>query len=437
MLAESPFKASLLACYVSQTKIWPWKKAIALVDMNAFFCSVEQLDHPHLRNKPIAVVPNDAGRIIIAASYEAKARQVTTGCKKFEALQRCPNIIFVNARPQRYAEISKYIMHQLYCHVTHLMEIYSIDEAFLDVTRMQDFFPSPEALAIHIQKVILRSTGLPASVGLSGDRTTAKWACKRFRPLGLGIVEPHLSKTLLSHVPIDELCGVNKGVKRYLSRFSVTTCAELSKLPTSILTQKYGNTGRRLWLMAQGEDPEPIHEAKFPKSLGNSKIIPSHQRHSPHVDRWILKLSHQLSSRLARLNISCRTLIVAFTYDNQQKWKFQTPISHIDPLLWHQIMIHAKDSSPHTGGISWIGLYAKGLFTGSTSDLWQSSSITPLNQALNHIHDKWGKKAITPLSALAHDEHDWTPGISPAWRPQGIRQYFPPSHTTDTTTQDE
>ena len=410
---------------MSQVKSWPWKKAIALVDMNAFFCSVEQLDHPELRNRPVGVLPNHSGTILIASSYEAKARNINTGCHRYEAIRLCPQIQLVTARPQRYTEISTLIMHQLYCHVTHQMEVFSIDEAFLDVTRLQDFFSSPEALAIHIQKVVLRASGLPVSVGLSGDRTTAKWACKRFRPLGIGIVDPSDAGPLLAHIPVEELCGINRGVKRYLSHYRVTTCADLAKLPLSILTQRFGKTGCRLRLMAQGLDPQDIQKTAFPKSIGNSKMIPSHQRRSPHIQRWCLKLAHQLTDRLTRKNVGCHTLIVAFSYENGQRWKYQTVVTEVDPIQWYQIILQAQRLSPHNDGIKWMGLYAKSLYSGKIQDLWKPSSITPLSKTLGAIRDKWGSTAIMPLSYLNWAEHQWTPGIAPSWRPQSSHPPIP------------
>lgn len=382
--------------------------------MNAFFTSVEQLDNPTLRGKPVGVLPNGQGTLLIASSYEAKALNISTGCHRYEALKRCPNIHLVAARPQRYLEISKRIMHQLYCHVTDQLEIFSIDEAFLDVTRLQQSFSSPEALAIYIQRVVIRETGLPVSVGLSGDRTSAKWACKRFRPLGIGIIHPNDAPLLLSHVPIDELCGINSGVKRYLSRFQVITCEELANLPSSMLTARFGNTGTRLWLMAQGKDPEGLKKKQFPKSLGNSKVIPSHQRHDPHLQQWCLKLAHQLVARLTEKNLGCHYLVIAFSYGNDLRWKYQMSITTIDPIHWYRIILHAKSISPHQKDVTWMGLYAKSLYQGSIQDLWTVASETNLAKTLENIQTKWGRETIKPLSYLKQ-EQQWAPDALPAW----------------------
>ena len=193
------------------TKQKKWERVIFLLDMNAFFASIEQTDFPELRHRPVAVTNGDVGTCVITCSYEARAYGVKTGMHIKQARQLCPRIIKRPARPERYAQVSSQLMHGLQ-KFTPDMEIFSVDEAFLDFTRCKRVYPDPVALAPQIQQHVLQTTGAGCSIGVSGDKTTAKYAAKLKKPHGITIIPPWEAEERLKNVPVTELCGIAKGI---------------------------------------------------------------------------------------------------------------------------------------------------------------------------------------------------------------------------------
>jgi len=231
---------------------------IALVDMNAFFASIEQLDRPEWRGRPVAITNGKIGTGIITCSYEARAYGVRTGMRLPEAQKICPQLIRSAARPYRYAEVSRSIMSSLEV-ITPDLEIFSVDEAFLDLSHCQRLYHyDPWAIGKRIKQVVFESSGLLCSVGLSGDRSTAKWAAKQQKPNGLTVIKPELAGKALADIAVTELSGINKGIGRFLAQYGVFCCADMKKIPISVLARRFGNPGRRIWLMAQGKDPELV-----------------------------------------------------------------------------------------------------------------------------------------------------------------------------------
>ena len=191
------------------TETRPWPRIIAMVDMNAFFASIEQHDDPNLAGKPVAVTNGLVGTCVITCSYEARARGVHTGMHIKAARRLCPGLIRRPARPQRYARISTHIMAALET-ITPVLEVFSVDEAFLDVTRCQQLWGSPWDIARLVKQRVRECCGLPCSVGVSSDKSTAKYAAKLHKPDGLTIIPPWEARQWLEQVPVMELCGVNR-----------------------------------------------------------------------------------------------------------------------------------------------------------------------------------------------------------------------------------
>ena len=152
-----------------------WPRVILLADMNAFFASVEQVDHPQWRGRPIALTNGDVGTCIITCSYEARAHGVKTGMHIDTARQLCPRLIRVSSRPRRYAEVSADIMHAL-ARFTPEIEVFSVDEAFLDVTRCLRLWGSPLEIARRVKRCVFENSGVLCSVGA---RRTWPWSCRR------------------------------------------------------------------------------------------------------------------------------------------------------------------------------------------------------------------------------------------------------------------
>lgn len=286
-----------------------WSRAIVLVDMDAFFASVEQYDFPELRGLPIAVTNGEQGSCIITCSYEARAYGIKTGMRLKEAKLICSNIVQRSARPERYAEVSSNIMRGLQ-DVTPDIEIFSVDEAFLGVTCSQTL-ADPITLAKRAKAKVFEVSGLHCSIGLSGDKTTAKYAAKLQKPNGFSVILPWEAKERLRNVPVTELCGIAEGIGRFLAQRGVRTCGDMEKLPIGVLAKRFGNLGRRIWYMCQGADPDPLHkEVTFPKSMGHGKVIPPNTKDKNVLLVYLQHMSEKLAHRLRQNKMEAQVFYI-------------------------------------------------------------------------------------------------------------------------------
>ena len=252
-----------------------WPRCIVCIDMNAFFASIEQLLQPRLRKKPIAITNGSHGSCVITASYPARAYGVKTGMRFSFARMICPTLIQVASRSAIYESFSKQLMQLLHDRFSPDIEVFSVDEAFLDMTNVYHGFQSPRALAKAIADCVMQELSLPCSVGVSGDKTTAKYAAKLHKPRGISVIDPCIARQILAPVAVDVLCGIGPGTKKYLSRFGAATCGAVQKIPVSVLAKKFGIKGQRLWLMCAGQDPDMVRSMVKPaQTMGHSKILP-------------------------------------------------------------------------------------------------------------------------------------------------------------------
>jgi DNA polymerase-4 len=275
-----------------------WNRIIAHVDMDAFFASIEQKDQPDYRNKPIGIINNESGTTIITASYEARAFGIKTGMHIKRALALCPNFIAVVSRPHRYAEMSTRFLLALQ-DITPDIEVFSIDEAFLDLTHCKYLYRYPKEVALRIKDLVFSVAGVTCSVGISGDKSTAKFASKLNKPNGITIIPPWLARDTLAPYPVRLLCGVGNSIERFLEKYAVKTCGDMQYLPVSVLSSRYGNVGRRIWLMAQGLDNEPLNlSSKQAQSMSSSKIIPPNTKDVSLLDSYLYYCCDKVATRL-------------------------------------------------------------------------------------------------------------------------------------------
>ena len=425
-------------CHLSESRrpSNPWTRAIILVDMNAFFASVEQYDRPEWRGRPVAITNGHQGTCIITCSYEARAMGVKTGMRLTEAYEKCPALIQCPAHPERYAKISTAIMSALH-NITPDVEIFSVDEAFLDVTRCQKILGSPEDIAHLIKQTIFDASGLLCSVGMSGDKTTAKHAAKQNKPDGLTIVHPEHAKNYLHNVPVTELCGINKGIGGYLAERHVFTCGDMAKLPISELGRRFGNIGRRIWKMCHGEDPSKVTtEVSDPKSIGHGKVMPPNTTDKDTLLMYLLHMSEKVATRLRRYDLQASHFYIGLNTKEgwlTQKSRLANPTQD-ERLIYalcktflqqewrgkgiHQVQITALNPHSITGQLT--------LFDTNESDV---SSGKTHHQVMDNINQRYGELSLAPARLL--NRSSMPNVIAPAWKPFGHRQ------TIDKTKEDK
>lgn len=397
---------------------------IALVDTNAFFASIEQLDRPLWRGRPVVITNGRIGTGIITCSYEARAYGISTGMHLSKARTLCPQLIQAPARPYRYAEVSRTIMQALET-ITPDLEIFSVDEAFLDLSHCQRLYHyDPLYIGKLIKQVIFNCSGLLCSVGISGDRSTAKWAAKKQKPNGLTIIEPGSAGQALSDIDVTELCGINKGVGRFLAQYGVYRCGDMQKIPISVLAQRFGNPGRRIWLMAQGKDPQPVdgHVAAA-KSLGHGKVIPPNTRDPAVILLYLMHMVEKVAARLRHNRLQAQTFAFAIkTAEGWSKAVYRAISSTDDGTQIFQLCKFFFQQKWRQEGVFQVHVAALDpqAVTGQ-QDLFlnDNESRKQLHQVIDRINHRYGE--FTLCNAPLINRSSMPNVIAPAWKPDGHR----------------
>lgn len=401
-----------------------WPRAIIHLDMNAFFASIEQRDFSELRGQPVAVTNGEVGSCIITCSYEARAVGVHTGMRLKEARRLCPNLIQRPARPRIYAAVSTTIMSVLR-DVTPDIEVFSVDEAFLDVTRCQRLHGTPIRMARMAQQAVKQATQLDSSVGISGDKTTAKFAAKLNKPRGFTVIPPWEAQQRLREVPVTALCGIADGIGTFLAQHGAVVCGDVGRLPISVLARRFGNIGRRIWLMCQGQDPDKIHTAvPAPKSIGHGKVVPPGTREHDVLLTYLQHMSEKVAARLRRHELEAQRFFIGLRCE--QGWcgdtlRCATPTCHSQPLLnlcrfvlsnlWHgepvhQVQVTALNPQPRGQQLE--------LFAGGNGPEKHYATV------MDQINQHYGEFTLAPARLLRRSTMPNV--IAPAWKPDGHRQ---------------
>lgn len=215
------------------------------IDMDAFFASVEQRDDLSLRGKPVAVIGANARTVVVTSSYQARAMGVKTGMNRFQAKNVCPQVIFVEAHHEKYTAICEQIVKILY-RFSPDVEVYSIDESFLDITGVGHLFGTPLETGRKIKDAILKELNLTCSIGIGPNKLIAKLASKQNKPDGLLWIGKDRVSAVLKDLPVEELCGIGNSTKEALNRMGIYTCSELAAQAEPALRRKFGVLGPTL-----------------------------------------------------------------------------------------------------------------------------------------------------------------------------------------------
>jgi len=401
-----------------------WPRAILLVDMNAFFSSIEQRDHSEWRGQPVAITNGLQGSCIITCSYEARAYGIKTGMRLKQARQLCPGLIQCPAHPERYAATSAAIMGALQ-DITPDIEIFSVDEAFLDVTHCQRLLGTPPQIARLAKQKVFESSGILCSVGISGDKTTAKFAAKLDKPDGLTIIPPWEAAERLRDVPVTELCGIAEGVGRFLAEHGVHTCGEVKKLPISILARRFGNPGRRIWYMCQGQDPAALQQdVPAPKSIGHGKVVPPNTRDSGVLLTYLMHMSEKVGARLRRHHLQARTFSIGLrTAEGWTGGKLQCVLPTSDGREIMALCRSVIDEIWQGQGVHQVQVTALDpVDSGSQLELFASldDARDEVNAVMDAVNRRYGELVLAPARLL--NRSSMPNVIAPAWKPFGHRQ---------------
>jgi len=291
----------------------PTKRRIIHLDMDAFYASVEILDNPDLRGRPVVVGGNCNRGVVCAASYEARKFGVHSALPIFTARRLCPQGVFLPVRMARYQEISGQIM-DIFLRFTPLVEPLSLDEAFLDVTASQNLMGPAEDIARQIRALVKENIGLTVSAGVGASKLVAKIASDLNKPDGLTIVPVGQEESFLAPLPIGRLWGVGRTTREALALIGVKTIGDLSRLPPSILTAKFGKVGLMLHESAQGIDLRPVEPRQEAKSIGNEETFAEDVRDKKRIEQELLALCIKVGKRARNHGLVGRTVTIKVKY---------------------------------------------------------------------------------------------------------------------------
>ncbi len=247
-------------------------RKIIHIDMDAYFASVEQLDFPELRGKPVAVGGNSDRGVVAAASYEARKFGVKSAMPSAKAAKLCPGLIFVKHRFARYKELSRQI-RDIFFEYTNLVEPLSLDEAYLDVTENKIGLNSATLIAKEIKKKVKDQTGLIASAGISFNKFLAKTASDMDKPDGLYVILPEEAENFVAKLPVHKFFGIGKVTAEKMVRAGIFTGKDLRSKSLEDLTLRYGKSGKYYYNISRAVDHRSVQSSRDTKSVSAERTF--------------------------------------------------------------------------------------------------------------------------------------------------------------------
>ncbi|MEO5704278.1 MAG: DNA polymerase IV [Candidatus Limnocylindrales bacterium] len=380
-------------------------RTILHVDLDAFFASVEQRDHPELRGKPVAVGiggANDRG-VVSAASYEARKFGVHSAMPIRTARRLCPNCIFVAVDGAKYQRVSREVMAILR-RFTPQVEPVSIDEAFLDVTGSRALFGDGETIARLIKAAVHDEVGLTISVGVAATKLVAKIGSDLRKPDGLVVVPPGTEAGFLAPLPISRLWGVGPATAAALRDFKVVTIGDLAALDRSALVRRFGKHGASLVDRAHGVDADPVDDPDGAKSVGHEHTFDEDSSDPEVLERTLLAMAEGVSGRLRHAGLRARTVTVkirdtAFNTITRQRGLAEP--SDMTEAIWRVALELAR---PEMKGkkIRLLGVTASGFGEREQLGLFEGGDDRQRRvvRAADEVRERFGTRAITRARLL-------------------------------------
>jgi DNA polymerase-4 len=401
-------------------------RTIMHIDMNAFFAAVEQQSNPHLRGQPVAVTGSQQRTIILTCSYEARKYGVKTGMTLYEARQKCPQLQLVAANNRLYTHVSSQII-KIFQDYTPLVEVFSVDEAFLDVSGSLGIFGSVERISYLIKSRIKARLGLTCSIGIAPNKLLAKLASDMQKPDGLTLIGPEQVTELLEELPIGEICGIGRKTERKLNQLGIYTCGQLGRFSVPQLKARFGIVGQRLALMGQGVDDAPVvppEQAAEVKTVGHGMTLQRDVDSREDIARFLLQLAEMVGRRARRYGVAGRTVTLTiryadFTTFNRQQQQPQL-ISRSEEI--YRAALKILDSLLLTQAVRLLGVRLSNLQHRDQQLLLlpEERRYQQLTESLDLANDRFGEFAVMSGSLL-QVKGKGSHVISPAWRPEGIR----------------
>jgi DNA polymerase-4 len=294
----------------------PYRKIIH-IDMDAFYASVEQRDHPEYRSKPLVVggPPQGRGGVVATASYEARKFGVRSAMSSKKAVQLCPNAIFVYPRFAVYKEVSNHI-REIFSRYTDLIEPLSLDEAYLDVTEDKQNIGSAIEIATLIKQAIKDELQLTASAGVSVNKFVAKIASDINKPDGLKFIGPSAIERFMETLPVEKFFGVGKVTAEKMKKMGLHTGQDLKQLSEAELVKNFGKTGKFYYHIVRGIDDRPVQPHRETKSMGAEDTFAYDLTEPEEMFEELDKIARTVAERLDKRQLKGRTVTLKVKYSD-------------------------------------------------------------------------------------------------------------------------
>jgi len=292
-----------------QGAVWRGRRVIAHIDMDAFYASIEVLDDPSLKGKPVIVGGHMKRGVVSAASYEARAFGVHSAMPLFRARRLCPGGVFLPVRMERYVEISRVVMNSLE-RFSPLVEQVSVDEAYIDLTGTEHLFGEPAEAARRIKEAIRAETALSCSIGLSVTKLIAKIASDMQKPDGLTIVAPGEVEGFLARLPLRKVPGIGAKSGEELAKLGIEHVGDLKKYSPDWLERRFGKFGSWLVEIASGGADSPVEPWSDPKSVSAENTLEDDTDDREIIARYLLEQADEIGRRLRDEGFRGRTVIL-------------------------------------------------------------------------------------------------------------------------------
>jgi DNA polymerase-4 len=371
------------------------------LDMDAFFASVEQLDDPSIRGRPV-IIGRDLRGVVSAASYEARKFGVRSAMPVAEARRRCPEGVFLPGNRRRYAEVSRIVMATLE-NFSPLVEPASIDEAYVDVTGAETLFGPPETLGRRVKAAIREATGLACSVGIAPVKFIAKIASDYDKPDGLTVVAEADVSVFLAELPVGRIPGVGKRGEQALSRLGIRLVGDVLAYPPEFFERHCGKWGLDLYEKAHGRGSATVVASREAKSVSAENTFETDSADRERLIAWLLYQSERVGRELRRDNLCGRTVTLKIKFnDFRQITRSRTLAEPTDSdavIFQTATTLLAAEPLPRPVrligvGVSHFGREPRQLTLFDDPDRQRRQRAGKIDAALDAIRGKFGRAAI-------------------------------------------
>src|SRR2546423_3451424 len=385
--------------------------SILHVDMDAFFVSVELLERPELRGKPVIVggQPNQRG-VVTAASYEARKYGVHSAMPLRTAGRLCPDAIYLDGHHEKYTEWSDRVARIL-AQFSPVVEMVSIDEAYLDLAGTERLHGPPLAAADKLLRTITRTTGVPCSGGLASTRLVAKVASDQAKPCGLLWVMPGGEARFLAPLRVRKIPGIGEVTERALRALGVETVEQLAAIPHDKLDKVFGQWGEALYRKARGGDSYEFVIDAEPKSISHNHTFGEDTEDTAALEAMLSHLSQKVCKRLREAGLAARTLTLTIRYADFKTYtraKTLTEPTSLDTDIFHVVVKLFREHCKAQRKIRLLGVSVSGFTHGANQldllDAERRGKLEKLMRATDRLRDRFGFGSVQFGGSLKWDK---------------------------------